>query len=396
MKLAGSIRDTPPLPAGRGTAASIPERLLSAIARTTERWLGGKHFRLKATAAAILLSLLVSLPPYSTNVRLIQSGAGAMQAIRWKVQHPLTPFPAELKDPSYGAVLPGTASHINKLELRLTWPILGWLSGTGPWTVLVWNHLAGIGAFYLLASLAVEALADTVGSALFAMGLGATFFGAWFSHDPGFGDGIAWFFMLLSLACRQPLLAGASFVAAAFCDERCVMAAPLLLLYLVVRYQQDDQKAQRNRLLLAIVGGALAWFLLRWWLARTFGLSTGTTGLGSASIIATNLRTGLRPLLEVFKASWILIPLALFTLWSRRKWVSAVTLLAAFGVALAPAFLVLDFQRSVGYTFVALLIALHFLWRDQEISRKWLAAILVVNVLFTPPGGSILRLAKSL
>ncbi len=395
MKLESSIRDVAPSPAGRG-ASNIFARFLSAIARATERWLGGKHFRLKATAAAILLSLLVSLPPYPANVRLIQGGAGAMQAIRWKVQHPLTPFPAKLKDPSYGAVQPGTASHVNKLELRLTWPILGWLSGTGPWTVMVWNHLAGVGTFYLLASLAFEALADTVGSALFVMGLGATFYGAWFFHDPGFGDGIAWFFMLLSIACRQPLLAGATFVAAAFCDERCLVAAPLLLFYLVVRYQQDDQKEQRNGLLLAIVGGAVVWFLLRWWLARTFGLSTGTTGLGSLSILATNLRTGLWPLLEVFKASWILIPVALVMLWSKRNWVSAVTLLAAFGVALAPAFLVLDFQRSVGYTFVALLIALHFLWRDQVKSRKWLAAILVLNVLFTPPGGSILRLAKSL
>ncbi len=175
-----------------------------------------------------------------------------------------------------------------------------------------------------------------------------------------------------------------------------MVAVPLLLFYLVVRYQQDDQKEQRNGLLLAIVGGVVVWFLLRWWLARTFGLSTGTTGLGSLSILATNLRTGLRPLLDVFKASWILVPLALLMLWSKRNWVSAVTLLAAFGVALAPAFLVLDFQRSVGYTFVALLIALHFLWRDQVKSRKWLAAILVLNVLFTPPGGSILRLAKSL
>jgi len=202
--------------------------------------------------------------------------------------------------------------------------------------------------------------------------------------------------MLLSVACRKPLLAAGSFVAAAFCDERCVVAVPLLLFYLAVRYPHDEQQAQRRRLLLAIVGGVLVWFLLRWWLARTFQLSTGTTGLGSLSIIAANLRTGLWPLLEVFKASWMLIPLALFILWSKRNWVSAVTLLVAFGVALAPAFLVLDFQRSVGYTFVALLIALPFLWRDQETSRKWLAAILVLNVLFSPPGGSILRLAKLL
>jgi len=381
----------PPFGVSRPAVLRTLDRFLTAIVRGVQQRLSGKHACLKIALTAVVLSLLITFPLYEVGPEF-QNPTG--QALLWKVQHPLSPVPAQLKSPAlYQRSAAGGASHADKLELRLTLPILGWLSRTGRWTVLVWNHLAAFGTFYLLASLALAALGDSTGSALFVLGLAPTFFGAWFFNDFMVGDGVAYFLMLLSVACRLPALAAFSFLAAAFCDERCVLAAPLLILYLAVRYRQPGQRSQRNRLCAAIVAGALAWAILRWWLGQTFHLSMGTTGLMSREILHYHLTSSLPgPFLEVFKASWTLPVLALLVLVAYRSWGLMAALLSAFALAIAPAFMVWDFSRSVAYTFVVLLISLYFLNGDREISRKYLAAILVVNVLLSPPYRSILRI----
>jgi hypothetical protein len=199
--------------------------------------------------------------------------------------------------------------------------------------------------------------------------------------------------MLLSIACRQPVLTAASFLAAAFCDERCVAAAPLLILYLAVRYRQPDQRRQQRLLCGAIVAGALAWALLRWWLSRTFNLSMGTTGMLSRQILSHHLSSSLPgAFLDVFKACWTLPALAIAILASQRNWTLMAAFLGAFALAIGPAFVVWDFERSAAYAFAVLLISLYFLVGDKVASRKYLAAILVVNVLLSPPYMSILRI----
>src|SRR5208283_5221640 len=108
-----------------------------------------------------------------------------------------------------------------------------------------------------------------------------TFFGSWFFNDFHFGVGIAFFFLLLSIASRNLLVSSCSFLAAAFCDERCVAAVPLLLLYFVVSLRQDTEKASRLKHCIAIVVGAGMWPLLRSWVAGAFHLTMGTSMLAT-------------------------------------------------------------------------------------------------------------------
>jgi hypothetical protein len=390
MKIEDSIRDIRSFAVTQPAIWRVTDGFLSAVVGTAQKYSTGRLFRLKVTAAAILLSLLVAFPPYkSMPAQLHKTANLPIRAIQWKIQHPLAPIPENLKDPNISI----SATHVNKLELRFTIPLLGRLSGTGAWTVVVWSHLTGIGVFYLLAGLALEALGDPVGSALYVIGLGATYFGTCFFNDYMFGDGIAFFFMLFSVACRQPLLSAISFVVAAFCDERAVMAAPLLLFFVMVRFRDAGQLAQRRRSSIAIISGVALWAILRWWLAAAFKLSTGTTSLASFSVIQDSLGWNF-PIVfaDVFKASWVLFALALLSLASQRNRTSFATLLFTFGIAIAPAFVVVDFRRSVAYAFIVFLISLHFLRGDSEASRKWLAAILVLNILYTPLCESIVRI----
>jgi hypothetical protein len=397
MDIESSALEAEPFSVNRLGVLRICDHLLTTVVRMAQEHLTGKYARLKITVVAVLLSLFVTFPIYEAWSNLLKSVITS-QALSWKVQHPLSQVPAYLKNPAlYQGNAAGGFSHADKLELRLTVPILGWLSGTGAWTVVVWNHLAGFGIFYLLASLALAALGDSVSGALFVLGLAPTFFAAWSFNDYSYGDGIGYFLMLLSVACRQPLLSAAIFLGAAFCDERCVAAAPLLILYLVFSSRQHEQRAQGIARSLAIVSGVLTWGLLRWWLATTFRLSMGTTELMSWQILRYHLSSSLPgTFLEVFKASWILPAFAFLSLIAQRNWTFSAAFLSAFAVAIAPAFLVWDFARSVGYCFPVLLISLYFLRGDKEAARKYLAAILVINVLLSPPNGSIFRLVGKL
>jgi len=386
-----------PFSVNRKLAAGFIERRLQALIRVVNDHFSGRLGCLKIAAATVLVSLLTTFPGYRHyTYRNLSGGPGSvfgrlvLQAWQLKVQHPLTPFPSDFKDLRlYG----GPASHVDKMELRLTIPILGWLSGTGLWTVIVWHHLAGFGVFYLLARLASRALDDHTGAGLFVLGLGPTFFGSLFFNDIYCGDGVAFFFMLLSIASGSLLVSSCSLLAAAFCDERCLVTIPLLFLYLLVSHRQDTEKAILLKRCMAIVAGAGMWLLLRTWAASTFHLATGTSMMATRDILRIALSTKLPDEFPgVFKASWTLPLFGLLSLVLPRRWAASWMFAGAFALAAAPAFLVYDFDRSMCYTFIILLVSVHFLAGDRDASRKYLAAILLVNLVIVSPANSILKI----
>jgi hypothetical protein len=376
-----------PFSVNRQLVVRAIETCLQALIRIVNDHFGGRFIFLKVALGTVLISILATFPGYKGMGTSLNNPI--TQALRIKIQHPLSPIPPYLKDIG---VQGGAGSHIDKLELRLTIPILGWLSHTGAWTVIVWNHLCALGVFYLLACLASEAINDKVGGAIFVLGLGPTFFGSWFFNDTYCGDGIAFFFLLLSIASRSLLVSCCSFLAAAFCDERCVAAVPLLCLYFLVSLRQETEKSLRSRHCIAIIVGACLWVFLRSWIAGAFHLTMGTSMLATRAVLRYNFTNFPAVFLGVFKASWTLPLFALLSLMSLRKWVISSAFVGVFALAVAPAFLVFDFARSVCYTFIILLVSLHFLWGDRDASRKFLAAILLVNILLIPAGQSILRI----
>ncbi len=365
------------------------DRCLSAIVSQVSYHCSGRLGRVKVTLCTALLSLLVSFPHYGL-LRTLDSDIN-MQALMVKFHNPLAPIPPQLKDIS---IYDGFASHNDKLELRLTLPILGWLFGTGRWTVVILNHLAALGVFYLLAKLGSEALEDDVGGALFVLAIAPTYFGSWFFGDYIFGDGIAFLLLLLCIAFRNVVLCSFWFLAAAFTDERCVAAVPLLLLYFAVSHGRDEEKTFRRKHYIAILVGAGMWLLLRVWVAHTYHLTTGSSGLGDRWLVEQNLFEGLPHVFpNVFKMAWMLPLFAVFCLLRQRRWAASLVYAGAFAIAILPAFLVFDFDRSVCYSFTILLTSLYFLRGEKVAAQKCLAAILVLNVLWHSPGHSILRMA---
>jgi hypothetical protein len=119
----------------------------------------------------------------------------------------------------------------------------------------------------------------------------------------------------------------------------------------------------------------------------------GTSNLASKVILRNNLMENFPGVfLSVFKTSWTLPLFGLLSLVSLRKWAFSSAFVGAFALAVAPAFLVVDFDRSVCYTFIILLVSIHFLRGDRDASRAYLAAILLANILLNSPAASILKI----
>ena len=97
-------------------------------------------------------------------------------------------------------------------------------------------------------------------------------------------------------------------------------------------------------------------------------------------------------LIGLFRASWTIPALAVYRLIRDKEKMLATALLVAFGIAATPAFLVTDMNRSICYSFMTFLISLQLLRNHRELlPNKYLAAILIVNILIAPPSRTILR-----
>lgn len=372
------------------SALTTIDRLLATFVGKSRIVVGGPRPLLRIAGLAILIALLTRFPHYGMLPQL--SNDVQNQAISWQVRHPLTPIPANWKNiDAHG----GAASHVDKMELRLTVPLLGRLSGTGLWTVVVWSPIAAALLFYLFAVCARDAIGSTTDTAFFVIGLGATFFGAWGFNDFIFGDAVGLALTLLSACClRHPWLSALCFLGAAFCDERSVTAAPLLLLYFIVRCSKAEEKKQRDRLLFAITAAIGVWVALRCSLSAMFHLSTGASLLTWNTFLANmTSRQTLFSLIGLFRASWILPVLALRHLILQKEWTLLTSFVSAFVIAILPAFLVVDINRSICFIFMIFFISLRLLghnWDDRR--SKYLAAIMLANILITPPSKTIFRL----
>lgn len=365
---------------------TVIDRFLAAIVRLVRRSVSGRYPFLVITVIATLLAFLLRFPPYELLQQVPLRPAN--QAMTWQIQHPLTPIPTSLQNISlYG----GSASHVDKMGLRLTLPLLGRVSGTGPWTVVVWSSIAAVLLFYFLARCAWDAIGDQTASALFVIGLGATFFGAWGFNDFDFGDAVAFLLMLLCIYAREKWwLVVPFFLAAAFCDERAVAAFPLLAYYFFIGSTKESWKKQS----LAITSAALLWVVLRYTFAVKFHLSTGTSMLGWSQLRAhmSNYGNTVPPFIGAFRASWLIPALAIYRLVEERRWWLAACLVGASALVIGSAFLVFDLNRSVCYGFPVLLISARLLWRNGDEPKRLLAAILLINICMSPPSKTILRL----
>ena len=364
---------------------------LDTVSRGIGKLTEGEGWAVRCAGLAMVVSLFFCFPNYGS---LGKRTSPCLAANDFRVAHPLSPIPAKLKDPQlYIGDEAGGADHNKAAEPRIIIPILGWLSGTGPATWVVWNHIAGFGIFAMLAHLAFEAFGDRVTGTIFVLSCAVTFFGSWPFNDFTCGDAVAQAFLLLTLRFPAFLPSFLGLLAAALTDERSLFTIPLLVTIQVLRCKTGNISCSQWKAGASGLGLSLPVFIgIRWYMATHLGMFTGRSSL----MINDNLRHHLTSelpwtLVGIFKALWLFPLLGVAGLLASRKWKESFWICGGLGCAAAPAFLVWDFDRSLTYVVPALIGSLYLFGRDSTLNRRFVSAILVANMALTPPYQTIFR-----
>jgi hypothetical protein len=193
----------------------------------------------------------------------------------------------------------------------------------------------------------------------------------------GFYDAVALWLLVLAMAARRPAIAAAALFAAAWTDERALVAAPILLLFAVARSERPRS--------IAVLAGAAAYLGSRVWLAHAWGLRTTLAGTGIASFLQ-NVHIAPLGVWSGLGGGWILIAGALAILAARRRYLEFAALLFGVGLVTAAALVVEDLTRSMAYALPAVFVALHVLAGNESrrtVERIVRAAALVCVLLPT-------------
>lgn len=345
--------------------------VLGWIAASRRRWL------LIGTLLCALLPPLFSwpgLPPMPGEANAVWRQYWR-EIVKLKVDNPwfdyARAFPAE--------------SNPAKRNFRMTVPILAHATGFGIKAVPAVRFILQAVLLVCLLLAAERACGDPVAAMAAALSVAGTYVGTsvWMD-DWGWFDNCAQAFMLLALVLRRPFWAWSALLAAAFTDERALVAAPLIALF-------HAWTRGRRGLVWAPLAAIPSYFLARLLVGAAFRITTVTSaGIGTADMILPNLRVSMLGAWSSLEGGWILVALGCLAALGGGNRRAAGFLSIATLVPVCASVAVIDFSRSASYAFPATLAALA-LWAGQSAAagttvdratlRRWTAVAAAVSLL---------------
>ena len=299
--------------------------------------------------------------------------------IQEQAAHPFTPrdYPSK--------------THLAKMAFRLAVPLLMHTLHLSLWHMLVLQVVLGFWVFYYAARLLEVSLGDRVAAALLTLGLSRTYFGYTFSYDLfGYFDGFGYAALLFMVGARRWAVVFGLCLAAAFVDERVLVASPLLVFWYGAR-QYDWQWPGGLRWLVtrpatAVYAAWVTYGVVRLGLAWHYQLAIkgGLVGISALGFSAWRelVAAGLA---ESLKSYWLLVVLAVALLLYQQRYLVLGVLLVCYAPIFLGAFLVTDITRSLAFGMPVVFICLDFLGRfTTPTERRYLAATTVFFALLMP------------
>jgi hypothetical protein len=341
-------------------------------------WIGSN--RLRWLLIGTLLCAL--LPPIFSWPELPQMPGEAdaawrqywREVVRLKVDNPwfdyTRAFPAE--------------SNQAKRNFRITVPILAHATGFGIRAVPAVRFTLQAVLIVCLLLAAERACGDRVAALAASLAVAGTYVGTsvWMD-DWGWFDNCAQALMLLALVLRRPFWACAALMAAAFTDERALIAAPLIALY-------HAWTGGGRGLAWAPVAAVPGYLLARLLVGAALRIATASAGIATADMVLPNLHVSALGAWSALEGGWLLVAIACLAAARAGSWRAAVFLALASAVPVMASVAVIDFSRSASYAFPATLAALA-LWSsrvpkggvavDRATLRRWTAVAAAVSLL---------------
>ncbi len=270
-------------------------------------------------------------------------------------------------------------SHEAKLTFRLTVPLLARLLPLPTTGLLLLFAACGVLSLYQILLVAFRVTGSRASALWLCLAAGCTWPGALPFHQllGGFYDAVALCLLLAAMSVEIPIVAGLCIFAAAWTDERALLAAALVFLFELAR-------ANRRAKALAIVLGTVAYAATRLYFAAQYSLHTAWEGTG-LSVFLAHVNVAPLGLWSGLGGGWLLVVAALAILLWRGHRALASALLLTLAAITAAALCVDDTTRSMAYALPALLLAATVVAKSEGArATERLARIAALVCILTP------------
>jgi len=272
-------------------------------------------------------------------------------------------------------------------QFRLTLPVLGHYLHLNVNGLILLQALCGIFIFVLVILLVTRITDDRVLGLLFALGLGFTYLGkaSFIDIRPWF-IGMAYFFLLVSMFSKKPVIIGLGILLASFTDERALIASGLIFIWWKLQLSGGERIGLKDifkpdRFAISVISAWAVYFVTRNILAHQYGL----TGFNGKSDMLTDIKVNYRyfmlDMLTGIKWFEIFIGLGLILLLRLKYYFITCLLLLNLGILAFAALADTDITKSITFIFPTVFISLYLMVKKGESDKNLRYLTLAIVVL---------------
>ncbi|MBE9466329.1 hypothetical protein ACFP1I_24820 [Dyadobacter subterraneus] len=351
------------------------EEFYHSFGRRIESKLASEYWLWKLVAFSVFISLFLAFPPYSLLLGHLSEHGMKLDA--WVF----------VQNQSHDLFHPqGMDLDVRRENMIFRWvlPLLSFLTGHNVVIIVLLQSILGVFFIYEVGRWVYSVSKDKITTALFVVSIANIFVCTWtFADIYGYGDGFAYFFLLVALLKRNPAIIFIALQIAFFTDERAVIAGGYLLIFHILIKAYELKDFRLVTLLKNIFSGPNIWiwfawifyFAVRFYVKGKYFPDHSYSTLGTPVLFADAHRYGLgSSLWTAFEGTWLLMSAAILALWLTKKYILLLGISLGFIVLIATGIYVHDIDRALSYGFPFLLMALYILF--QTVSLRSIRLIL--------------------
>lgn len=351
------------------------EDFYNSLGRRIESQLTSEYWLWKLVTFSVIVSLFLAFPPYTLLLGHLSEHGMKLDA--WVFVQNQSQDLFHPKDMNFDV-------RRENMIFRWVLPILSFLTGHNVVIIVLLQSILGVFFIYNVGQWIYALSKDKITTCLFVVSIANIFVCTWtFTDIYGYGDGFAFFFLLVALLYRNPVIILISLQIAFFTDERAVIAGGYLLLFhmLIRAYELNDFRfvtLLKNMFLGSNTWIWVAWmfyFTVRFYVREKYFPNHSYSTLGTPVLFADAHRYGLgSSLWTAFEGMWLLMGGAILALWLTKRFNILLVVTVGFIVLIATGIYVHDIDRALSYGFPFLLMAIYVLF--QTVSLRSIRLIL--------------------
>jgi len=356
------------------------ENFYHSLERRIESFFASENWLWKLVIFSVFISLFLAFPPYSLLAGHLSEHGMKLDA--WVFVQNQSQDLFHPKDMDFDV-------RRENMIFRWVLPALSFITGHNIVLIVLLQSVLGVFFLYNIAKWVFEASKDKVTTTFFVLSLANIFVCVWtFADIYGYGDGFAYFFLLIAILYKNPFLSFFALQIAFFTDERAVIAGGYLLLFQMVKKAYDHNDFSFTSLVKNIFFGKniivwvslIVYFSIRIYVQKTYFPHHSYSTLGTPVLFADAHRHGLgSSLWTAFEGTWLLMGAALLALVLTKRYLLILTLIIGFSVLVASGIYVHDIDRALSYGFPFLMMSLIILF--HTISQRSLRVILFFTAI---------------